>query len=301
MNKNNKKKIFKWALKFGLSAAAMYFVFRKVDPEQTFETIFSSDIIYFSAGVLAFNLSKIISSFRLNRFYRTTGILLSEWYNLFLYYIGMFYNLFLPGSIGGDAYKIYLLKQGKKGSTKELFMATLLDRLNGLVLLVMLTFVLLLVNRDLYRFGFLVSGSIVGLLLSIPVYSLVNRLFFKPFLPVFWSTLHLSFWVQLGQLSCAYFILLSIDAQSHFLDYLALFMVSSVVAVLPFTIGGVGARELVFLYGSRFLTIDESKAIAFTLLFFSTLALSSLIGLALTFLPYKETEVRPLQNAVADE
>lgn len=57
-----------------------------------------------------FNISKIISSIRLNRYFKDINLSLSQTYNLKLYYLGMFYNLFLPGGIGGDGYKIYIIK-----------------------------------------------------------------------------------------------------------------------------------------------------------------------------------------------
>jgi len=65
------------------------------------------------------------------------------------YYIGMFYNLFLPGSVGGDAYKVFLLHEQGVGRTKPLILATLLDRLSGLAMLALLTFGLILLREDL--------------------------------------------------------------------------------------------------------------------------------------------------------
>lgn len=56
-------------------------------------------------------------------------------------------------------------------------------------------------------------------------------------------------------------------------------MLSSVFAILPLTIGGFGARELVFLFGSRFMQVNESVSVAFTVSFFLISAVSSLIGL----------------------
>lgn len=167
-------------------------------------------------------------------------------------------------------------------------MATLLDRVSGLALLVFLSFFLVLINQELQRLTYLFLFTVIGLIFTLPSYYLFTQLFFKSFTSKFWSTTHLSFWVQFGQLLCAYFILLAIGVDSHYLDYLVLFMVSSVVAVFPFSIGGIGARELVFLYAHQYIAIDESQAISFTLLFFSTLASSSFLGLIFIIFPYRE-------------
>ncbi|SHN19395.1 hypothetical protein SAMN04488057_1104 [Cyclobacterium lianum] len=266
-----------------LSGTALYFVFRLVDPQSIFLAVFSSHPLYLLLALLTFNISKIISAFRLNLFYRVAGICLTEWYNLVLYYIGMFYNLFLPGSVGGDAYKVILLRQKGVGATKPLLMATFLDRVNGLTLLVLLTFCLMLFRENLPSIPYFHTLAWTGLLLTIPTYWLVKRLAFKNFMGVLLPTLHLSLWVQFGQLFCAYLILKALSVQVGHLDYLILFMASSIVAVLPLTIGGIGARELVFLYGYQVLQIEESIAVAFSFLFFSTLAVSSVLGLAFSF------------------
>nr|WP_245189600.1 lysylphosphatidylglycerol synthase transmembrane domain-containing protein [Lunatimonas salinarum] len=266
-----------------LSGVALYFVFRIVDPDSIFDAFFSSHPWYLLLAFLAFNGSKILAAFRLNRFYKAIGVYLTNRYNLLLYYIGMFYNLFLPGSVGGDAYKVFLLQERNNGRTKPLLWATLLDRVSGLVVLAHLTFGLILLRKDLAGIPYLQPLVWSALLLTIPAHWLLKRIVFTRFIPIFWPTLFLSFWVQLGQLICACFILLALGIQGGYLDYLILFMVSSVVAVLPFTVGGVGARELVFLYGYRFLVIDEHLAVAFTFLFFSILAVSSLPGLAFSF------------------
>ncbi|MBA4301246.1 MAG: TIGR00374 family protein [Cyclobacterium sp.] len=288
MNNIKFKNFSKWLLKFGLSSLALFFVFKKVELNRIVEIALSADPFFLALAVLAFNGSKIISAFRLNQFYKAVEVNLTEKYNLALYYLSMFYNLFLPGSIGGDAYKVYLLKQDGKGSLKSLSMATILDRVSGLTLLVFLSFLLVLVNQELQQVNYLIPFTIFGLILTLPSYYLFTRLLFKSFSSKFWSTTHLSFWVQFGQLLCAYFILLAIGVVSNYLNYLVLFMVSSVVAVFPFSIGGIGARELVFLYAHQFIAIDESHAISFTLLFFSTLAISSLLGLVFIVFPYKE-------------
>jgi hypothetical protein len=40
--------------------------------------------------------------------------------------------------------------------------------------------------------------------------------------------------------------------------YLAVFLLSSIAAVLPLSVGGLGAREITFLYGLQFLKLDPA-------------------------------------------
>jgi glycosyltransferase 2 family protein len=44
-------------------------------------------------------------------FLKCTWVNIPEKHIIQLYLLGIYYNLFLPGGIGGDGYKIYLLKQ----------------------------------------------------------------------------------------------------------------------------------------------------------------------------------------------
>ena len=81
----------------------------------------------------------------------------------------------------------------------------------------------------------------------------------------------------------AFLLLLSLNVVSNYWEYIFLFMLSSVAAVLPFTIGGVGSREFVFLIGYQFLSIDRDLSVAFTMLFFMVLAFSALIGIFFSF------------------
>ena len=61
-------------------------------------------------------------------------------------------------------------------------------------------------------------------------------------------------------------------------DYLCLFMIAAAVSVIPFTIGGLGARELVFVWGQEFLQIDTERAVAYSILFFCITLFSGLVG-----------------------
>lgn len=280
------KKIIQNIVKLLITAVALYYVFQKIDRKALLDSILSTKIGFYLLAVVAFNISKSFSAFRVWELYKAIGIKLSRWFNLKLYYVGMFYNLFLPGSIGGDGYKVYLLKQGNKETkTKLLVAATLLDRLSGLAILFLLGAVFFLLssftkNADLPYAKELV---IAGMVLVVPLFYLFIKFIFPSFLKVFGITTVYSLAVQFGQVVTAIFLLYALSINQNFMDYLTLFMVSSVVAVIPFTVGGVGARELVFLYGFQFLAIEKNKAIAFTLLFFSVTAITALIGLLVSF------------------
>lgn len=271
----------KTILKLVLTCFALYLVFRKIDVTQLFLIVKTLHWIWLIPAVFLFVLSKVATALRLNLYFKNIGLQISESQNWRLYLIGMFYNLFLPGGIGGDGYKVYLLNKHFKTPIKKLVQVALLDRLGGLVAIVFLLFGLFLVVD--VRLEFLESklwnGSmLLGLAVTIPAFWILQKLFFKDFLPSFWSSNVWSFAGQIAQLIGAWFILMALGIDENILAYQLVFLHSSIVAVLPLTIGGVGARELVFVYAHTYAGIEETVAVAFSLLFFLISAGVSLVG-----------------------
>src|SRR5690606_31840818 len=119
-------------LKIGITLLSLYLVFSKVAFEDLKEAVTESDPVFFVLAFAIFFISQIITSSRLNGIFKGIGLYITERYNFKLYLLGMFYNLFLPGGIGGDGYKIFFLRRkfGIKG--RRLLMAIFFDRLSGL-------------------------------------------------------------------------------------------------------------------------------------------------------------------------
>lgn len=201
---------------------------------------------------------------------------MSEGENIRLYLLGMFYNLFLPGGIGGDAYKVWLLHRLRYATVKPLAEAVLLDRINGLVAILMLLVALLPFFPALPFW--IRMGAFLLLIGYLCYYLLIKYLF-----PLFLSSIHLttvySLGVQLLQCLSIYCIMKAIGIESDYLAWMFVFMLSSVVAVLPFTVGGLGARELVFLYSCRWLMIEGEAAVTISLLFYAITVIVSFLGI----------------------
>lgn len=288
------KFFFKLFVKLALTAAALFFVYKKIDIPEFLEAVSSIKPLYYALAVVAFNLSKIVAAFRLNHFYKSAGLELDAKTNLKLYYVGMFYNLFLPGAISGDAYKIYMLKQaGVEAKTKSLVSATFLDRVSGMAFLTILGLIFLMFssfvqNNSVY---FIIAGGLAVLVL--PGYYLFIKLFFKNYLDKFWVTNWLSLVVQAGQVLSAWFLFTALGETNLLMEYLALFMISSVVSIIPTFPGGAGARELVFYYGFNYLRINEAVSVAFASLFFGITAITALIGLFFVYFIDKNIAVNP--------
>jgi len=275
------KNQLKTALKILLTGGALYLVFQKIDTNNLLQLSKTLSWGWLIPAIALFVGSKVATAIRLNAYFANIHISLSFWENWRLYLIGMFYNLFLPGGIGGDGYKVYLLNNQFKTPVKELLKASLLDRLGGLIAILGLLFgILLLIDLPL-PFGEPRIGKIlfaIGAIGIVPGFWLLQKFLFSNFLPSFWQGIFWSLVGQLAQMAAVVCLLLALGVQDKFLAYQAVFLLSSIVAVLPLTIGGMGARELVVVYVHSYAGIQETEAVAFSLLFFLISAAVSLSG-----------------------
>ena len=275
------KNQLKTALKILLTGGALYLVFQKIDTEQLLQLSKNLSWPWLLPAIALFVGSKVATAIRLNHYFANIQLVLSTWENWRLYLIGMFYNLFLPGGIGGDGYKVFLLNKAFKTPVKQLLKASLLDRLGGLVAIVAL--LLALVGLIELPWQWFETWTTKVLLLAaalgvVPAFWLLQKVLFPNFLPSFWKGIFWSLVGQLSQMASVFCLLLALGVQDKFLAYQAVFLLSSIVAVLPLTIGGVGARELVVVYAHSYAGIQETEAVAFSLLFFLISAAVSLSG-----------------------
>lgn len=264
-------------LKIAVSAACLYYVGQKINWADTLQLLQKSNWLWLLFAAFLFVLSKVVSAIRLNLYFHNINVKLGQLANLRLYWLGMFYNLFLPGGIGGDAYKVILLnKEYVDVPVKKITAAVLLDRISGLAGLGILGAMFYCYIFRMHWYGFAVAATIIpGMLL----FHWVVKKWFPSFVSSFFTTLWLGIGVQALQVICVYGIMQSIGIQHQFAEFQFLFLLSSVVAIFPFTIGGLGAREIVFLWGSQQFGLLQHEAVFISLLFYIITALVSLTGL----------------------
>lgn len=266
------------AIKLVVSALLFYFIFSKIDLPEIVQTLTSSNPYYLLLALVFFFISKLIAAFRLNLYFHQLAVYLTQKSNLKLYLLGMFYNLFLPGGIGGDAYKGYVIKSKFEVTTKKVVSVLVLDRLSGLLILFVYACSLLLFI-ELGPIATLKPVFIIVIPVSVLVFWLLNRQFLKYALPVFWRSVAYSALVQLAQLIAVWFIMKSLGIELNQIAYLVIFLVSSIVSVIPLTIGGIGSREATFFYGASLLGLNENISVGISVIFFLITALVSLSGL----------------------
>jgi uncharacterized membrane protein YbhN (UPF0104 family) len=285
-------KYLKLLLKIAVTAVCFWYISKKIDFHAAKEIFLKANWLWLLLAVILLMLSKLFSAFRLNIYFRNINIHLPGWRNIKLYWLGMFYNLFLPGSISGDAYKVVLLKRKYDSSYKKTSVAVLLDRFSGLLALglIMSVYGIIVLDKTLYDVVLVIASvaAVAGLYLIV-------RFYFKDFLAGFWSTFIWGLLVQLTQVVCVYCILLSFGLSINQPQWIFIFLVAAVVAVFPVSLGGgLGTREVVFVEGAKYFHLDPQIALVVSLLFYLATVIASIGGLYFVFHdPLREAKKRP--------
>jgi len=274
-------RVLKLLLKIAVTIICFWYISKKIDLHAAKKAFFQANWSWLLLAVLLLMLSKFFSALRLNIYFRNIQIHLPKWKNIKLYWLGMFYNLFLPGSISGDAYKVVLLKRKYNAPYKKTSAAVLLDRFSGLVALglIMSVYGIVVLKNTLYD-TILICGAIAAVI----VLYLVIRFYFTDFLPGFWATFFWGIIVQVTQVICIYCILLSLRLPTNQPQWVFIFLIAAVVAVFPISLGGgLGTRELVFVEGAKYFQLDAQIALVISLLFYLSTVIASLWGVLFVF------------------
>jgi len=172
------KKILLTLFQIAVTVGMLIWVFH--DPNQRAkmaEALRTADYRWVGAGILAYVLVEVFAAFRWQILLRVQKIRLSFPRVAGLFFIGMFYNQFLPGGTGGDIIKSYLLLKETPDKKAGALLAVVFDRLIGLVALVAITVTLVSLRFDilsqspetrrlLWILLFLLGTSITALLTS---------------------------------------------------------------------------------------------------------------------------------------
>jgi len=276
--KKNRKKTLSTIFKIAISVFLLYFVFTKIKFADVWIVIQGVKWSFIVLSILLFLTSQWVSAKRLLLFFKASGFQLSANSNYALYLVGMFYNFFIPGGIGGDAFKIYKLHKKFQWSVKSLSAAVFMDRFMGLTAIGLILFS---ISFELLPKPWTFFIIPLGILLVIGSSYFFTLYSFPKFKQIYVYGLLSSLMVQLLQVGSVICIIYSLDAPQNFMSYVLVFLVSSVLSIFSFA--GIGIREFVFYEASKMLEIDSSQAVTIGLLFSIITALVSLFGIIYHF------------------
>jgi uncharacterized protein (TIRG00374 family) len=286
-------------LKIAISSVLLYAVLAETGAGKVLATLSGINVYAFISAVLLNILAQFISTLRW-RLLLPEGLGLRKLFSLYM--IGSFFNIFLPGIIGGDAVKgIYLYRETGKGS---LALASIfMDRYLGFV-------VLIAICAAAFPFGYkYLQGSRIEWLLPFTILSFIvgSLLFFGlklgrriKFLSelynyfylyrnqrgVIGKALTLSVFVQLAGIISVYILSLGLGQHIPLLAFLIYLPLIILFSMLPISISGLGVREGAFVVFFGLIGVKPETATAISLSWFITLSASSLIGLV-EYIRYK--------------
>jgi glycosyltransferase 2 family protein len=273
--KKGRFQLLKLLLKIVVTVVCIWYVSTKIDFAKAGAALREANWFYLLPALLFFVLSKLLSAVRLNIYFRNIGVAMPQRQNIKLYWLGMFYNLFLPGSISGDGYKVILISKRFDIPYRKTTAAVLLDRFSGLL---GLGLILAVYSAIVLSHTLLVLLIILAAVLAVLFLYFIVKRYLDDFISSFWITLFRGIMVQACQVICAYLIMAALGIPAHVTEYIFIFLVSSVVSVLPLTIGGLGIREVVFLEGSKYFGLLQENSVVISILFYLITLITSSFG-----------------------
>jgi len=211
------------------------------------------------------------------------------------YFVGMYFNLFLPTSLGGDVLKVHFLSR-EEGRRFLAAYSVVGDRLFGLIAMMLLGATAVQFEPDVlprYFVIFLSLGGVVILcgLVGLPfLHRALESLWPRisqhlTGLPDLWQrprmmvvVLGLSFCLQALGMGAVAVLGVGIGLKIPSAFYFASVPLVTIATLIPISFSGIGVREGAFVYFLGLKGIQPEPALCLGLLFFSVQVATSLLG-----------------------
>jgi uncharacterized protein (TIRG00374 family) len=318
------KRILIFIAKLLVSSILCFFVWKTIDSTPGIDSDDFANIMrninykYLFFAVFCIFLSYFSGCLQWKQLLATQNVKMGYINLLRFYFVGSFFNNFMPGNVGGDLKKIYDINRNSNETVGAAVSATLLDRLCGLYVLCgfALAVGMAFFWQDPSQKYFLLPSLLIFLSFSLGLCMLFSRRVGKLFLGKIFSflgkrVLHLhgrfqafrtdKLFAQLFSLSIVtqslrvlshYFCALSIGVDVAVSWYFYYIPLIAVVSALPISIGGFGPRELMAQTLFARIGVGTMEAVIMQLLAYGANLFVSLLG-AIDFLFRHFSKVMP--------
>lgn len=258
MNPWYKQPLFTNIIRLLVTALLIWLVSRRVDLGDISAIFIKARPGWLILAIIIYGLSLILSSHRSALYLKGIGILLRPWKALELYLKGTVYNVLLPGGIGGDGFKILILRSKEGPPVKQIFQAFFFERLSGLWAICAL---LCMLNTGLdapvlppvWPWAVLTIGTIG--------YWGIMRFFFPVHAKSFLQTHLMSVCIQCMVSVAVICILVSQPMPVRYGPYLMSFHGSTIFSILNIGLSGLGVREFAMGYAAQLLQNDAALSV----------------------------------------
>jgi uncharacterized membrane protein YbhN (UPF0104 family) len=285
----------KWALRVAVSAGIVAYILVDVDRRDLLRALADVRPAWLLAALLLYLAGQGLSAWKWQLLGNSVGFARPYRDYARYYFIGMFFNIFGPSTIGGDLVRALYLGGGRRPGVA--INSVLFDRVSGLALLMALGAAALLAFPE-YGLPHVLEVSImaggVALLVGwwmcprlvrlLPERNRIRRQVEDELGP-FWRDRRLlggvavvSIVFHLTQVVVQWTLARAVGARVPFSYCTIYHAVISVMTALPFSIGGFGVREGGYLYFLGAIDVDDSKAVAIGLFWFGVTLVAGLAG-----------------------
>ena len=318
------KPILTLLVKLLVSGGLLAYFLSQVHPERFLHTFATANYWWIALALVIYLCTQAISAARWAALARPLGIE-TQFTSLLKYYlIGMFFNLFAPGTVGGDVTRILYLSRdqesyanGRTVTTTHAAMSVLMDRAIGMIVLVwlgaagLLLFPEYAVPQTVRSITLLLAAGFVAAVFLLPLLRHVLPEDGPPMLVKIRLALH-SYRTQWRALAVAAGLSLVahlIQAWMHLVMARALglevplafciivYPLVGTFSAIPVSLNGLGLREGGYIYMLAVIGIGSENGIAFGLLLFLIVVIDSLIGGVLFLLQKSPKEA----NVIAEK
>jgi uncharacterized membrane protein YbhN (UPF0104 family) len=296
----------KLLIKLIVSLSLLLFLFSRISISELRHVLLFAHPSYIFVVLMVYLIGQFISSIRWALLARPLGYKNPFKDFAIFYFIGMFFNLFAPSTVGGDVGRVYYLSRGGAGPERDGWVnrtgtalsSVVADRGIGMAVLVWIG-ALAVVIFPVYSLPSPVRYSTyalaLGLLLGwalLPVIYRLTRLTLNPIgkslaiaietygsagKPIA-SAIILSSLVHIIQAGCHVILGWSLDLQIPWSYSFILYPLVGVFSAIPFSFNGIGLREGGYLFLLQRIDVGTEKAVAFALLWFVIVVLDGMVG-----------------------
>lgn len=280
-------------IRLGISGGLLGLIAWKTNWTEFAQAFASLDLGWWSAAVILIVVSQFISAIRWREVCQALAFRQPLKQLLAFYFIGMYFNLCLPTSVGGDVVRAWYL-DGRSGRRLNAFLCVFLDRFSGLMALIILACLAVMLSPVplepwiSWSVWAMAASAVLGVMLMPTVARWVRfgeprvekirvalRVLRQPGL--FVRTTVLSFVVQALSVLTAWLVGVALDAPVPPSFYWVLVPMVSLLTMLP-SINGMGIRELSMTVLLGAVGVKQDIAVPLALLWFAATGVVSLAG-----------------------
>ena len=284
-----------WLTRLCVSAGLLWWLFSRFDLKGILASFQELSPFLWLVAALMYLAAQILSSIRW--FILSDALSFPGQWRTYLgfYFVGMYFNLFLPTSVGGDVLKIHFLSRDE-GRRLMAAYSVVGDRLFGLVAMVLLGAGAVGLRPDILPGHFVSALSIGGIVI---LCGLVGLAFFHKILRGLWpglaerlsgvfvlcqrprkifAVLGLSFCLQALGMYAVALLGGGIGIEIPLAFYFASLPLINIATAIPISFSGIGVREGTFVFFLGIKGVQPEQALCLGILFFSVQVATSLLG-----------------------